>query len=106
MEENKEKIDNTEIKELSDDELEKVTGGSNFDLHLVDEEKDVVFIFPIGCSILVDEGIFYSEIRCTVEQRKAFYDPQYGAYTDMYIVRGPDNLLRKILRDDVVNEAF
>ena len=69
-------------------------------------EEEVVFIFPVGCTIRVDEGIFYSEIVCTVEEQKAFLDPQRNQYTDMYIVRGTDNLLRRILRDDVVNEAF
>ena len=106
MEENKAKMDNNEIKELSDDDLKEVAGGKNFDNHYVDTEEQVVFIFPRGCTIRVDEGIFYSEILCTVERHQAFYDPQFGGYTDMYIVRGPDNLLRKILRDDVVNEAF
>ena len=104
MEEKNTKLNNT-VKELSDDELNNVTGGSNFTLHFFDKEEDVRFIFFPGDTVYVKESFFHTTKRCVVVRYETFYDPQYNCYEDLYIVRGPDNLLRKILRDDVVNKA-
>lgn len=106
MEENKTEIINDTAEELSDEELEKVTAGKNFNLHFFDTEDEVYFIFPIGSTVIVKEHFFSSKITCTVKRHKKFYDPQYGCYEDMYVVEDPDGLLRNVLRDDIVNQAF
>lgn len=104
MEENKIEKDNT-INELSDDELNNVTGGSNLTLHFFDTEAEVRYLFYPGDQVYVKENIFCKTILCTVVRHEPFFDPQYNCYEDLYIVRGPDNLLRRVLRDDIVNQA-
>lgn len=105
MKENKKELDNNTVKNLSDEELEDVDGGGNFTLHFFDTEEEVRFIFFPGDKVYVKENIFCSTVCCVVERYEVFYDPQYHCYEDLYIVRGPDGLLRRILRDDVVNQA-
>ena len=55
--------------------------------------------------IYVKENFFSKTVLCEVIRREPFYDPQYHCYEDLYIVRDPDGLLRKVLRDDIVNQA-
>ena len=92
-------------RELSDKELENVTGGDNLTLHFFDSEEKVRFIFFAGDVVYVKENIFSKTVRCVVVRRETFYDPQYNCYEDLYIVRDSDNLLRRVLRDDIVNQA-
>ena len=106
MEENKTKLDNNQVEELSDDDLEKVSGGKNFRLHFFDKEEDVIFIFPDRSYVIVKETIFNSPITCQVIRHKPFYDPQYSCYVDLYVVEDPDGLYRNVLRDDIVNQAL
>ncbi len=106
MEENKIKTDNNAAEELSDDELKEVTAGDNFELHFFDTEDEVYFIFPIGSTVIVKEHFFSSKITCTVRKHVRFYDPQYSCYEDLYYVEDPDGKMRKVLRDDIVNQAF
>lgn len=106
MEENKTKVDNNEVKEISDDDLQEVTGG-NLSLHFFNTPEEVRFIFYVGDVIRVKETIFSSKTKCVVVRREVFKDPQYNCYLDAYVVRGLDgsDLYTRILRDDVVNEA-
>ena len=105
MEENKTQLDNNSVEELSDKELEDVNGGSNLTLHFFDSEAEVRYIFFPGDIVYVKENIFSKTVRCEVIRHEPFYDPQYHCYEDLYIVRDPDNLLRKVLRDDIVNQV-
>ena len=105
MEENKTKNDNKAFEELSDDELNNVTGGGNLTLHFFDKEEDVRFIFFPGDVLYVKENFFSKTVRCVVIRSEVFYDPQYSCYEDLYIVKDPDGLLRRVLRDDIVNQA-
>ena len=91
--------------ELSDEELENVTGGDNLTLHFFDSENEVRFIFYAGDVVYVKENLFSKTVRCVVVRREVFRDPQYNCFEDLYIVRDPDNLLRRVLRDDIVNQA-
>lgn len=91
--------------ELSDEELENVTGGDNLTLHFFDSENEVRFIFYAGDVVYVKENLFSKTVRCVVVRREVFHDPQYNCFEDLYIVRDPDNLLRRVLRDDIVNQA-
>lgn len=105
MERNKTQLDNDVVKELSDDELKDVTGGDNLTLHFFDTEAQVRFIFFPGDIVYVKENIFSKTVRCEVVRSEVFKDPQYNCYEDLYIVRDPDGLLRRVLRDDIVNQA-
>lgn len=105
MGENKTKLTDDVVKELSDDELNSVTGGSNLTLHFFDSEAEVRFIFFPGDIVFVKENIFSSTVRCEVVRREVFHDPQYNCYEDLYIVKDPDGLLRRVLRDDIVNQV-
>lgn len=105
MEENKSKLENNVTKELSDDELENVTGGENLDLNMFDTQSQVVFVFDPGDVVVVKEHFFSSPIRCVVQWCEVFDDPQFNCYLDLYVVKGPDGLLRRVLRDDIVNQA-
>ena len=104
MEDNK-KVNINAVAELSDDDLKNVTGGSNLTLHFFDTEEEVRFIFFPGDIVYVKENIFSKTVRCEVVRREVFDDPQYNCFEDLYIVRDPDGLLRKVLRDDIVNQA-
>ena len=104
MEDNK-KVNINAVVELSDDDLKNVTGGSNLTLHFFDTEEEVRFIFFPGDIVYVKENIFSKTVRCEVVRREVFDDPQYNCFEDLYIVRDPDGLLRKVLRDDIVNQA-
>ena len=97
--------DNNSIKELSDKELKEASGGSNLTLHFFNTEAEVRYIFFPGDVVYVKENIFSKTVRCVVVRSEPFYDPQYSCYEDLYIVRDPDNLLRKVLRDDIVNQV-
>ena len=97
--------DNDIVNELADENLENVTGGGNLTLHFFDTEEEVRFIFFPGDIVYVKENIFSKTVCCKVVRREVFYDPQYHCYEDLYIVRDPDNLLRRVLRDDIVNQA-
>ena len=105
MEANKIESNNKTTNELFDDELEEVAGGSNLTLHFFTTEAEVRFIFSPGDTIYVKENIFCKTIKCEVVRREVFDDPQYSCFLDLYIVRDPDGLLRKVLRDDIVNQA-
>ena len=105
MEMNKSPIDHGTVEELSDAELNNVTGGSNLSLHFFDTEDEVYFIFFPGDKLYVKDSIFSSTVCCKVVSTEAFYDPQYHCYVDMYIVRDPDGYLRRVFRDDIVNQA-
>ena len=105
MDDNKIKCDNNSVKELSDNDLKNVTGGSNLTLHHFDTEQEVRFIFFPGDIVFVKENIFSKTVRCEVIRHEVFHDPQYNCYEDLYIVRDPDNLLRRVLRDDIVNQV-
>ena len=102
--EEKQLVNNT-VKELSDEELKNVVGGSNLTLHFFNTAEEVRFIFSSGDIVYVKENIFSKTVCCTVVRREVFNDPQYNCYEDMYIVRDPDGLLRRVLRDDIVNQA-
>ena len=106
MEDNKVILDDT-VKELSDDDLDDVTGGSNLTLHFFDKEEDVRYIFFVGDIVYVKENIFTKTVRCKIVGREPFHDPQYNCYEDAYIVRGLDgsDLYTRVLRDDIVNQA-
>lgn len=95
------------VKKLSDDDLKKVTGGDNLSLHFFDTREEVRYIFEIGEVVYVKETIFSSTVRCVIESREVFKDPQYNCYLDAYIVRGQDgsSLYTRVLRDDIVNYA-
>ena len=103
MEENKNKDSKVEV--LSDNDLEEATAGSNLTLHFFDTEEQVRFIFFPGDTVYVKENIFCKTVCCKVVSYEAFYDPQYHCYEDLYIVRDPEGLLRKVLRDDIVNQV-
>ena len=105
MEENKIISKDNTVEKVSDDDLEDVSSGSNLTLHFFDTEEQVRFIFFPGDVVYVKENIFCKTVRCVVVRYEAFYDPQYHCYEDLYIVRDPDNLLRKVLRDDIVNQV-
>lgn len=105
MKDNKTKFDDNSVKELSDDDLKDVSAGSNLTLHFFNTEAEVRFIFFPGDIVFVKENIFSKTVRCEVIRSEVFHDPQYNCYEDLYIVRDPDNLLRKVLRDDIVNQV-
>lgn len=96
---------NKQLEELTEDELEKVSGGSNLTLHFFNTKEEVRFIFFPGDVVLVKENIFSKTVQCVVVRSEIFEDPQYNCFEDLYIVRDPDNLLRRVLRDDIVNQA-
>ena len=96
---------NNKVEELTDEELNNVNGGSNLTLHFYDTEAEVRYIFFPGDVVYVKENIFSSKVRCVVVRYEPFHDPQYNCWEDLYIVRDPDNLLRRVLRDDIVNQA-
>ena len=104
MNENNKRIDD-EVKELSDEQIKDVAAGDNLSLHFFTTEAEVRFIFFPGDIVYVKESIFSKTIRCEVVRSEIFSDPQYNCFEDLYIVRGPDGLLRKVLRDDIVNQA-
>lgn len=93
--------------ELNDSSLENINGGSNLSLHFFDTPEQVRFIFFYGDTIYVKEGILYTTKYCRVVGSEVFYDPQYKCYEDAYIVRGIDDpsFYKRILRDDIVNQA-
>ena len=105
MKEDKTKYENNVFEEITEDDLNNVTGGSNLSLHFFDTEAEVKFILFPGDIVYVKESIFSKKVRCEVIRCEKFYDPQYHCYEDLYIVRDPDDLLRRVLRDDIVNEA-
>lgn len=104
MEENKIELEEV-VKELSDDKLSNVSGGDNLTLHFFNTEKEVRFIFFPGDIVYVKENIFSKTVRCVVVRQEIFDDPQYNCFEDLYVVRDPNGLLRKVLRDDIVNQA-
>ena len=104
-------MENNNIKELNDEELEKVAGG-NLTLHFFDREEDVRFIFWVGDIVYVKETIFNKTKECIVRRREVFKDPQYNCYTDLYVVettkypKGSSGYLyTRVQRDDIVNQA-
>lgn len=105
MDKNRSQINNNAVQELSDEEITKVNGGGNLTLHFFDTEKEVRFLFSPGDVVYVKENIFSKTVRCVVVRREVFNDPQYHCFEDLYIVRDPDGLLRKVLRDDIVNQV-
>lgn len=94
------------VKELNDNELEKVTGG-NFSLHFFDSADEVFFIFPIGAEINVKINFLSKTVKCRVLEHIIFEDPQFHCFEDEYKVLRLDgsNTVMYILRDDVVNPA-
>ena len=102
MEENKKEL---EVKELADKDLDKVNGGGNLSLAFFKSAEKVRYICFVGDMIYVKENFFSKTVLCEVIRREPFYDPQYHCYEDLYIVRDPDDKLRRILRDDIVNMA-
>ena len=105
MEENKTKLVDNNIEKLSDEKLEKVSGGGNLTLHFFDKEEDVIFIFSRFDVVYIKENIFSSSLRCVVDKLVPFYDPQYHCYEDLYEVIDENNLRHRVLRDDIVNMA-
>lgn len=103
MEESKKEL---EVKELSDEQLNNVTGG-NLSLAFFDTAEKVRYIFFIGDIVKVKENIFSSTVICEVRGMEPFLDPQYNCYVDLYIVRAVNNHeeYRRVLRDDIVNMA-
>lgn len=90
---------------INDKDLENVTAGSTLTLHFFDTKNEVIFIFFPGDIVYVKENIFSKTVRCEVVRSEVFEDPQYNCFEDLYIVRDPDGLLRKVLRDDIVNQV-
>ena len=100
------------IKEIKDEDLENVTGGKNLSLHFFDTEADVKFIFNINDIVYVKKYFFSKTVKCKVKGRKAFNDPQYHCYTDIYHVETVDYkegdfyyLNENVSRDDIVNQV-
>lgn len=96
-----------ENRELNDNDLGKVNGGSNLSLHFFNTKEEVRFIFYVGDEVYVKETIFSSKVRCRIVGREIFDDPQYHCFLDAYIVRAIDghDLYTRVLRDDIVNMA-
>lgn len=97
-------------KELSEEELEKISGGENYSLHFCDSEEEVVFIFSYYSHVKVKKYFFSKTVNCIVVDYKPFYDPQYHCYTDIYHVKTTDYkegdfyyLNDWVSRDDIVN---
>ena len=105
MQENNKELNINSVKELCDDELNNVNGGGTLSLHFFDTAEEVRFILFPGDTVYVKENIFSKTVKCEVVRQEVFDDPQYHCYVDLYIVRDPDGLLRKVLRDDIVNQV-
>lgn len=99
--------ENNKNKELNDEELNEVTGGSTLSPHYFNKQEDVKYIFDIGDKVYVKKSFFSSSVYCWVTWCEPFYDQQYNCYQDAYLVRGVDDssYYTRALREHIVNQA-
>ena len=62
------------LKELSDDELSQVTGGSYYSREYYKNENEVQFLFNIGDEVEVRNWFYIGTVRCKVVGRKKEYE--------------------------------
>ena len=60
----------SKAKELSDDELKEITGGSYYDDEYHENQSDVSYIFNIGDEVEVASGWLFGTVRCKVVGRR------------------------------------
>ena len=83
---------NKQPEELSEENLDRVTGGGYFHEHIVDSADDVRFIFQPGDIVNVDDGLYFFTQRCRIV-RCEVYDfsciHRHG-FSDVYVVESLD----------------
>ncbi len=89
--ENKENL-NTVPEVISEENLDKVTGGGYFDEHIVDSPDQVRFIFDRGDEVYVSNGLYFFTQRCRIVRCEIFDFScvhRHG-YSDIYVVESLD----------------
>ena len=89
--ENKETA-NSLPEEISEENLDRVTGGSYFHEHIVDSPENVRFVFQPGDIVYVDDGLYFFTQRCRIVRCEVYDFASIGkfGYSDCYVVESMD----------------
>lgn len=76
LKELKEKYDSltSKLKELNDDDLKQVVGGSFYDMEYFEKESDVKYLFKVGDVVEVRTLFYIGTVQCTITAVKSEWD--------------------------------